>query len=49
MSQVKSSSTLTSPPDNPDDGDVVDEGKIQASVGNTKLKQMLAGLKSKTE
>jgi hypothetical protein len=43
MSQIKSTSTVT-PLTQPQD-----VGKVQANVDSTKLKQMLAGLKTKAE
>jgi len=43
MSQIKSTSTVTplAPPQ--------ETGKVQANVDSTKLKQMLAGIKSRAE
>jgi hypothetical protein len=48
MEQIKSSSTLTPVAAKPQEGFSI-ESKVQGNVDSTKLKQMLAGLKSKAE
>ena len=48
MEQIKSSSTLAPTSAKPREGFNI-ESKVQGNVDSTKLKQMLAGLKSKTE
>ena len=48
MEQIKSSSTLAPVTAKPREGFSI-ESKVQGNVDSTKLKQMLAGLKSKTE
>jgi len=48
MEQIKSSSTLAPVAAKPREGFSI-ESKVQGNVDSTKLKQMLAGLKSKTE
>ena len=48
MEQIKSSSTLAPVTAKPKEGFSI-ESKVQGNVDSTKLKQMLAGLKSKTE
>ena len=48
MEQIKSSSTLAPTAAKPREGFSI-ESKVQGNVDSTKLKQMLAGLKSKTE
>jgi len=48
MEQIKSSSTLAPTAAKPREGFNI-ESKVQGTVDSTKLKQMLAGLKSKAE
>jgi hypothetical protein len=48
MDQIKSSSTLAPTAAKPREGFSI-ESKVQGTVDSTKLKQMLAGLKSKAE